>query len=50
MTWTRRLTRDYIAPWLGKALTHGLLDEASPSLIFHDLTEQTSKPVATVRR
>lgn len=36
-TWNQRLTSDDISPWLGKAIGEGLLDDANPSVIFHDL-------------
>ena len=39
MTWTQRLQSDDISPWLIQALSEGLLDDAEPSVIFHDLVD-----------
>jgi diaminopimelate decarboxylase len=43
MTWSRRLKPDDISPWLGQALREGLLNDASPSIIFHDLLALRSR-------
>lgn len=49
MQWARRLTSDDISPWLGQALREGLLDDASPSVLFHDLVGLRSR-VQALRR
>jgi diaminopimelate decarboxylase len=43
MTWSRRLNSTDISPWLGQALREGLLDDANPSVIFHDLVGLRSR-------
>ncbi|MFT7582645.1 MAG: diaminopimelate decarboxylase [Myxococcota bacterium] len=43
MTWNRRLKSDDISPWLRQALAEGLLNDASPSVVFHDLVGMRSR-------
>ncbi len=43
MNWNQRLAPDDISPWLGQALREGLLDDAKPSVLFHDLVGLRSR-------